>query len=346
MKREKLLNSLERVTRLVEISSEVGSAIVTEYGGRLLGIFLSGMPNTFWTSSDPAETIEKGDSNIGGNRLWISPERNFFYRNPSSFGDWFCPSSLDPGTWSIMEKDRMGLSLNNSFELQDVLNGSVTSVTLSRRISLASAGELRKGLEYMRFRVKEGMAARGELRNGINLWSLTEIYPGAAGVGSVLVPVRSKAQPVHYFSPVPRDRLRVSRDHIAFKIDGQEVYKLGIRPEDLPCPGYSSVLYYFEPESGQACLVSKSTSMAPIDQSECLDVARADPSGPRGSVQAYNSGPDLSLGEIELHFKPAVKVGNLIVSCADYEMTVFAGSREKVLRALTKTSSIAKPALF
>jgi len=346
VKTEELLKSLEGLTRVVEIGSEVGSAIVTQYGGRLLGVFLSDMPNAFWTSRNPADTLKKGDWNIGGNRLWVSPERNFFYRNPSAFGDWFCPSSLDPGAWSIVESDRTGVSLNMTFELEDILNGAVASVTLSRRISLADARELRKGLACMRLRVKESMAARGELKSGINLWSLTQIYAGAAGVGSVLVPVRPKAQPIHYFSPVPKDRVRISRDHIAFKIDGHEVYKLGIRPEDLPRPGYSNILYYFEPDRGQAYLMSKSTSMGPMDQSECLDIARAEPSGPRGSVQSYNSGPDLSFGEIELHFKPAVKAGDLMVSYADYEITVFAGSRGKVLRALMKTSGIAKPALF
>jgi len=109
-------------------------------------------------------------------------------------------------------------------------------------------------------------------------------------------------------------------------------------------PGLSSILYYVEYGKNSVFLVSMKTLMAPVSQEECLDVAKADPLGPKGCVQSYNSGSDLCFGEIELHFKPGVRIKDSLVSYADYEMKVFAGKRGEVLRVLKKI--IPKPFLF
>lgn len=346
MKPEELLRALEGLTRAFQLRIEEGSAVVTERGGRLLAVFLEGEHNALWVPKEPGEIIMRGEWNLGGNRLWISPERNFYYEKPAIFEGWFCPKSLDPGSWSAVESSDRSVLLNNDLELEDVLNGRRLSISLSRRIELVEGGAGRGGLKRIKLRLKDSLLVRQAVAGGLNLWSLTQVRPPPSGAGTVIVPTGPRAKPVHYFGPIPKDRLRVARDHVSFRIDGLEIYKLGVRPEDMRCRGCSSIHYYFETGRARACLISMSTTMAPVDQSECLDVAKADPNGPRGCVQSYNSGPDHGFGEIELHFRPALMVSGSMVSYADYEMEVVAGARAAVRRELSVTSGVRKPIIF
>lgn len=334
-----LLKALEGFTKMVELKSEVGSAIVTEYGARILGVFIGGSQNPFWVSSNLREAINKGIWNIGGNRLWISPERNFFYRRPGSFEEWFCQPSLDPGNWRIESSSDSSVTLEENLGLEDIANQTSINLSLSRRISLLGI-ETRRGLGCMVLRVREAMLAKGDFKDGINLWSLTQIRPG----GTVLIPTRPKAKPINYFDEIPRDRLKVSSDHVSFRIDGVAAYKLGIRPEDMSNPGSSCIVYYMQHGKDKAFLLSMSTTMAPLSQEECLDVAKSDPNGPKGCVQSYNSGPDLRFGEMELHFRPAIRLGETWISYAGYDMEFFVGDRNNVGRSLRRF--VKKPVLF
>lgn len=343
---EGLLNNLEGITRAFELRSDAFSVIVSEYGGRVLGIFFGEEPNALWVSKDPAETIRSREWNLGGNRVWVSPERNFYYKNPRTFEGWFCPDSLDPGNWSMVESSKISVVLNNELELEDVLNGKRSGVSLSRHIMLIENDKQRGGLEHVSLRLKDALLVKDLMFGCINLWSLTQVKPSVAGAGTVIIPTRPNAEPIHYFGPIPRSRLKVARDHLAFRVDGLEVHKLGVRPEDMRCHGCSSVHYYFELKKGRAYLISMSTAMAPTDQKECLDVAKANPSGPMGCVQSYNSGPDQSFGEIELHFRPSIRVGGSMVSYSDYKMEVVFGGRVAVRRVLAKVSDVKKPFLF
>lgn len=341
--REKLLSDLEGLTKTVALETDVGSAIVTEYGARVLGVFVGDRQNPFWVSKNLQAVISGGEWNIGGNRLWVSPERRFYYRRPEGFEDWLCQSSLDPGGWSIASSSVKSVNLDREAELEDFASQTRFHISFSRHISIRGES-IRKGLEHVGLRVRDAMAARGEVKNGVNLWSLTQVRPGEGRSGTVIVPTRRGAKPVHYFGKIPGDRLRVSSNHVSFKIDGAAICKLGIAPEDIPQPGCSRILYYVEHGKNEVFLISMRTMMAPVSQEECLDVAKADPDGPKGCVQSYNSGPDLCFGEIELHFKPAVRAKDLHVSYADYDIEVFAGKRGEVLRFLKKI--VPKPFLF
>ncbi|MBO3799937.1 MAG: hypothetical protein FGF52_02625 [Candidatus Brockarchaeota archaeon] len=337
-----VFSALEGLTKVVELKTNVGSALVTEYGARILGVFIGERPNPFWTARNPQEVIRNRDWNIGGNRLWISPERNFYYRKPEKFEEWFCQSALDPGNWRIISCGEKNVTLEEEVELKDFLNNISLHMLLSRQIS-ASGTQLKKNLVYMRLWVKDAIIVKGDLKNGVNLWALTQIRPGEDRGGTAIIPTRRKARPIHYFREIPKNRLRTSKDHVSFRIDGLEVYKLGIAPEDTFQEGCSIILYYVE-HGREVFLLSMKTMMAPTTQEECLDVAKANPSGPKGCIQSYNSGPDLCFGEMELHFKPVVRVKDSWISYADYEIDIFAGSRGEILGVLRKT--IPKPFLF
>ena len=164
-----------------------------------------------------------------------------------------------------------------------------------------------------------------------------------------MVPVKGEAKPIHYFGLIPSDRIYVADDHVSFKIDGLRVAKLGIRPEDLPETGRAAIAYVTELNKRLWGLLLMRTSDAPRSHEECLDVAKADPGGPRGAVQSYNSGPEAwpyRFGEIELHFTPAVEVAGWRVSTIEYEVLAYTGSREAVLDLLRSETRVKEPSLF
>jgi hypothetical protein len=340
--KEKIVSALEGLTRIAELKTDVGTVLVTEYGARILGVFLKNKRNPLWVAEDPRDVINGRDWNLGGNRLWLSPERNYYYRRPEDFEEWLCQPSLDPGNWRIVSSREDIVTLEEETEVEDFANHTRIPLSLSRTFFIYSS-IIQRGVEHVGLRIREALIAKGEIRSGINLWSLTQIRPGRGG-GTVLIPTRRGAKPIHYFGRIPKDRLRVSENHVSFRIDGAAVHKLGIAPEDNPQLGCSTIMYYMENGGGEAFLLSMRTMMAPRSQEECLDVAKADPSGPKGCIQSYNSGPELGFGEMELHFKPAVRIKDYWISYADYDIDVFAGSRKKVLGILRR--KVPKPFLF
>lgn len=338
---EDILDKLQGLTSAVVLEREGLAVLVTEYGARVLGVSYKESPNLLWVHPRIEKVIGSRDWNIGGLRVWISPERNFFYEVPQSFERWFCPRSLDPNDYRIVSKRRDGISIEGGFSLVDKATGEFFSGTLRRDIYLPGEPGV--------LRVRESLLADRYAGTPINIWSLAQVRPGVGGVGTVLIPVREGAEPVHYFGPIPADRLRVSEDHLSFKIDGKEVYKLGVRPEDVPEGKEAMIGYVAEVAPGSWMLLVLKSGFVPKDQGECLDVARADPEGARGCIQSYNSGPEgggLEFGELELHFVPAAQVSNKLVSSVEYQVIVEVGSLEKAVDKARFLMGISSPYLY
>ena len=105
--KEALKSSIENKTELVELKSGEATAIVSEYGGRLLALFpRSECYNLLWINSDPKSVITSRERAIGGDRYWISPERDFFYKDPENWAGWECPKSLDPANYEILASSK------------------------------------------------------------------------------------------------------------------------------------------------------------------------------------------------------------------------------------------------
>jgi hypothetical protein len=181
----------------------------------------------------------------------------------------------------------------------------------------------------------------------INPWIITQVNSGSQeNPGQVIVPTKgADVKPIHYFRRIPDDRLRVYGDHVSFKIDGEAVYKLGIRPEDLPVKREAAIGYLVDIEDGaheSLLLVRKSGNM-PRDQSECLDIAKGNPNGPRGSVQSYNSGLGLRMGEVELQLSPLERQDQEFYRKAGADLLLFQGPRNDIIevsKVVLRISSI------
>ncbi len=329
MRLEELRGAVSRYSAAAVMERGGTSALVVERGARLLGLFVRGV-NLLWVNPELESVLERGQWNVGGLRLWVSPERSFFYEDPERFAGWFCPGSLDPGSYRITAAGPARVVLEGVVEATDRTTGHRLHAKVRREFRLVAEDRLI---------VRDAVLA--SYRGDFNLWALAQVEPGARG--AAVVPVRRGAQPVHYFGPIPPDRLVVSGDHVSFRIDGRGVYKLGVRPEDLQLEGAAAIAHVAEREGGLWTLLLMRTFDAPRWQEECLDVAKADPAGPRGCVQSYNSGPEAGpevFGEIELHFRPAAEVAGRRVSTVEYELVFDVGPRERVLERLRAETGI------
>lgn len=329
MKLEELKSIASRFTAVALLEKGEAKALVVERGARVLGLYVNGL-NMLWVNPELEAVLEKGVWNVGGLRLWFSPERVFFYEDPEKFEGWFCPASLDPGSFRITYAGPDRIVLEGVMEATDRFKGWRLHAKVRREFKLVAQDRLL---------VRDAVIASypGEF----NLWALAQVEPGLSG--ATIVPVKEGVQPVHYFGPIPAERLIVARDHVSFKIDGARVCKLGVRPEDLPVEGSAAIAHISERKNGIWALLLMKTHDAPRWQEECLDPARADPAGPKGCVQSYNSGPEAGperFGEIELHFRPAVEVGGRRVSVAEYDLVFELGSRERVLERLRRETGL------
>jgi len=339
-----LAETLGRNTNITILEEDDGNIIVSEYGARIIGVFYSDSPNLLWVNPDLENVLKTRGWNIGGARVWISPERNFFYMKPASFEEWFCPEGLDPGNYRFIAEDQRMVSLECYFKTYDFVNKGWLTGVIRRDIGVDKG---KRGI--LKINVRESLLTDNFTGTLVNLWALIQVPPGAGKPGTVLIPVKKGTQPVHYFGKIPEDRLRVSENHVSFRIDGLKVTKLGIRPEDLPREGEASIIYVREDGEGLWNIICMKSKHLPRSQKECLDVAKADPRGPKGAVQSYNSGPEgsqLKFGEIELHFLPATRIKEGMISTVVYTIEAFRGSFNEVFEMLVREYRIEEPFLF
>ena len=337
---EDLVNIVKHYSRAAILEHKGIKAIISERGGRVIGLFMEGSPNLLWTSPSLEEAYRRYDWNLGGLRVWISPERNFYYKDPERFEGWFCPPGIDPGNYKIVEEAHSSIRVESPIEAYDYLLKKRLRGWISRRIELDQLDNL------ARLYVHENLLL--EYEGDAALWALAQVNPGSRAPGTVIVPVKEGAKPIHYFGPIPEDRLSIEIDHISFKIDGLRVAKLGIRPEDLRREGEAIIGYLSELMNGLWCFLALRTLDAPRSQEECLDVAKADPSGPRGAIQSYNSGPEFGagFGEIELQFPPARRISNKLISTIRYDLLALTGPRDEVIDKAEKILEVKEVKLF
>ncbi|MEJ2295203.1 MAG: hypothetical protein P8Y23_10590, partial [Candidatus Lokiarchaeota archaeon] len=136
--KEKLIASCVNLTDLVELNnSNNGSVTISEYGGRILGLFpKSDEINLLWVNPKIKEIIQSKERAIGGDRYWISPERDFFYKDPTTWSNWFCPPSLDPGNYEILAHDQHSCTVSSAISLMNQRTKQKISGEITRQFSI------------------------------------------------------------------------------------------------------------------------------------------------------------------------------------------------------------------
>ncbi len=343
MDKNSLVEVLKEHTKIYEYNSNKWNVIITEYGGRIIGIFPRNQYNLLWVNPDLRKTLAEENWNLGGARIWISPEKNFYYKKPTFFEEWVCQRDLDPGNYTIKEKDTNYVKLENRFSIYDFLNNTTLNGNILREIFFEKADDI------LEIHIYENLITENFSGSLIDLWALVQVNPGINGVGTVVIPTKKDTKPIPYFGDIPSSYLKVDKDAVFFRIDCLKVLKLGIRPEDLPIEGIGKIGYITRASDKEYIFLMLYSRCCPRKQGECLDVPKNPETQLKGCIQSYNSGPEgdfQGFGEIEMHFMPSEKIGNRLVSRIDYDLIAYTGDKREVLEKAMELLDIEYIRLF
>ena len=212
--------------------------IVTEYGGRIFGPFDKDGISVLWVNevfSDCSkfnDFMEKEEWNLGGDRLWIAPELEFFCTEPSKFDETYTVQrNMDPGYYRIEMMDE-GVCLQNEAEVEILGDGNTKMYSCERRISSA-----KNPLEYVSSIDKDKVKYCGYVQDillkdkkknqkmYLEPWILTQINPG----GKVIVPYLGTFDFVDYYEPVDETCQKIFDGYAELNITGKRKYKTAYR---------------------------------------------------------------------------------------------------------------------
>ncbi len=322
------------------VESSQGALLFTEYGARLLGLFpRRDLPNVLWNPANLDEVMASKLWAIGGERLWLSPERTFYYDNPRDFEGWFTPSEMDPGHYTTIGS----LQYQSNFAAFDcVMNESYEGCSAERIFKIHETDPFSTGLAHAGTTITDTMVI-GVTHIDMCAWSLAMVFTnGLSSPGTALFPIKPNASVLSYFTPIPADRVSVEAGYARYKIDAQDIYKLAIRPEDMCFDNPVKAVYVSAyPDSDTWFCVIKSTNDMPRSQEECVDPAKGNPDGPKGGIQSYNAGPapsgeHLLFGEIELQLVKGIEKDQTTISKATHTIDAYAGTKAEILAVAKK----------
>jgi hypothetical protein len=177
-----------------------GRIVVSEFGGRILGLLPDGETNLFWVNPDTVAQIDQwrrgeGWSNLGGERVWLSPEIDVNVPDPERMMESYAvPPAMDPGQFALREAPG-GISLVNELELTWQRTRQRLAFEVERIIRPLenSPVDLSGGVSFTGYELTSKLTSRAPLESARpGLWNLIQV-PGG---GSVRTSVRPGANPV------------------------------------------------------------------------------------------------------------------------------------------------------
>jgi hypothetical protein len=266
-----------------------GSLSLAPSLGRVLQVTLRGVP-AFWTNPSAP------DWNVGGDRLWLGPERDWFWGDSAALSDHVVPASIDPGTWRLVSSDATGVSLAADTVLTHRRTTEETSVGLTRTIKLVDASPDRVVYETR-------TAVTVHSGQPVSAWSIVSVPLS----GTVTAALRGPLTYRDYLSPIDPARLTVSEGRLSLRLTGEKMMKVGVSPD-----AFAGSLDYTRPVDGGALRVERVVDVRP-DLRYCDLPVGVDPTPQGDALQIFeDDGHYGGYAELE-HHSPAAAVGSPVV---------------------------------
>lgn len=249
--------------------------------GRVLQVSLGGK-EAFWTAPDAT------DWNVGGDRLWLGPERDWFWTGDSTdLSAHEVPPQIDPGEWRTASES----SRHVSFVADPVLGA--TNVHIRRDLYLLQATGTR-----VVYDVHTSLTVTtGPPDQEVDLWSVLQVPTG--GVLSI-----DLAGPWRYRDYLkPFDGFRIVDGRAEVTLTGEAMGKIGVSPDVFA----GQVRYVRE-----GLVVERHVTVQPTRR-YCDHPLGADRATQGDCLQIFeDDGHYGGYAEIE-HHSPAVRLGDSVV---------------------------------
>ena len=202
--------------------TESGSVSISPERGRVLGIELAGH-EALWS---PATS--DAPWNLGGERLWIGPEVDWFWQRVGKpdFSLYQVPADLNPDRWTVTRRDADSCRGEIEVSLQCAHRDARVRLGISRTFELvpASGIESRGGLS---FRISTSLEILdGTAGQPVDLWSILQVPFG----GRMIIPTVGSHVARDHFSPCPASEYTSSPGLLELKIGGPAMFKVGLAP--------------------------------------------------------------------------------------------------------------------
>lgn len=182
-------------------------------GTRVLQVELAGR-SAFWTAS------EASDWNVGGDRLWFGPERDWFWAGNGAAGlaDHQVPEAIDPGHWQLVKCTDEAAEFHAAITLTNRDTGARTEIEAGRRIApIESSATMLAYRTTNTVRVLSG--------GPVSAWSVLQVPLG----GTVEVELSGPLSYRDYLDPIDPARLTVG-EALTLRSTGARMFKIGLSP--------------------------------------------------------------------------------------------------------------------
>lgn len=278
-------------SKIKTISWEDGQNRITfaPHHGRLLQVEIEGH-NAIWENDN-----YQGDWNPGGDRLWIAPENDFFWKikGPFDFEHYQIPPSLSENDWNIQEETH-SLTLSKELNLENLHTKKTFKAKASRHYSKTEAHQDMDWLAVSAFTTKDTLVIEQNpaIHQKIGIWSLLQLPAG----GTLSIPIQEENDHYqNYFNPIPEDLWNIENKQLKLKITGAHHYKVGVAKLSE-----GKLFYTREIDQNRKLVIIRSFDLCPkenycdkplITDRELGDIA-----------QVYNDGGEHGgFGELEIH---------------------------------------------
>lgn len=334
----------------VFVDSGGGAVVVTPHGARVLGVFThKDAENAYFVNAElgSAESARKylaGSHVMGGDRLWLAPERGLFFHGQTEKDGVSTPASIDPGNYLIGKKTATSIRLINEVNTTfHQIPGSVVRAKVERSIRLAASPfadfptmlpEVKR-VKYAGYEIASRLelleAPRDDMYFG--LWFLIQMaVTQYGGAGHLYVPTWGRTVVTDYYEPTGPDYLRLTDDHVRLKLDSVMRHKIGIRKTEVT--GRVGFLSNAD-AGGGGMLIVRNFPNNP--SGHYADVPLHTPAGTQDSVQSYNhySGAG-GFGELEYHAPGTCRGAGEPVVYDTNQVWVFSGQRSDLAALAAK----------
>lgn len=311
-------------------SGSEGAVMAMPTYGRVIGLWSDrALENHFWVNATFLEHVWTDDdgktptwANPGGDRVWLSPEREFFIRDLARpWETYSVPACMDPGDYSY-ELSEQALAMANSGVAEAFASTSRVCFKISRCIRPLAGdvigdlarGVCLKGAGYKEETVLE-VDARCPLRVGF--WNLIQVPLG----GNAFAPVKHPGCHTAFFGQAGK-AVCYGDDCLKVGFTRQEMFKIGLKASSVS----GRVGYMRECEDGTSLLLRGFETGADADYA---DTPWDTPGDAGYALQVFCGGREHPFGELEYH-SPAIGAASGLCRYVGRSVVyAFSGPRER-----------------